>query len=80
MLGIPKLTGIFKKNEFEKYIYEHKIHVKKEDDGSTLFACLYVDDMIFTSYNRTMFEDFKKNMVQEFEMTNIDIMEHFLAL
>jgi hypothetical protein len=52
----------------------------KEDDGSTLFACLYVDDMIFTSYNRTMFEDFKKSMVQEFEMTNIGIMEHFLAL
>jgi hypothetical protein len=64
----------------KKNIYEHQIHVKKEDDGSTLFACLYVDNMIFTSYNSTMFEDFKKSMVQEFEMTNIGIMEYFLTL
>jgi hypothetical protein len=37
--------------------------VKKEADGSTLFAFLYVDDMIFTGNNPTMFEDCKKIMV-----------------
>ena len=45
-----------------------------------LFACLYVDDMIFTSNNPTMFEDFKKSMVQEFEMTDIGLMTPFLSL
>ena len=45
-----------------------------------LYVCLYVDDLIFTGNNPTMFEDFKKSMVQEFEMTNIGLMAHFLGL
>jgi len=54
--------------------------VKKDADGNILFACLYVDDLIFTGNNPTMFEDLKKSMVQDFEMTNIGLMVHFLGL
>ena len=54
--------------------------MKKKVDGSTLFAYLYIDDLIFTSNNPTMFKDFKKHMVQEFKMTNIGLMTHFLEL
>jgi hypothetical protein len=70
----------FQENRFEKYPYEHATYVKKEDDASTLFTCLYVDDLIFTGNNPTMFEDFKKSMVQEFEMTYIGLVAHFLGL
>jgi hypothetical protein len=54
--------------------------VKKEADGSTPFACLYVDDLIFAGNNPTRFEDCKKIMVHEFEMTDIGQMAHFLIL
>jgi hypothetical protein len=54
--------------------------MKKKADGSILFVCLYVDDLIFIGNNPTMFEDFKKSMLHEFEMTNIDLMTHFLGL
>jgi hypothetical protein len=53
------------------------VYVKKEDDGSTLFTHLYVDDLIFTGNNPTMFKDFKKSMVQEFEIINIGLMTCF---
>jgi hypothetical protein len=43
-------------------------------------VCLYVDDLIFTGNNPTMFENFKNNMVQQFEMTYIGLMTHFLDL
>jgi len=56
------------------------MYVKKEADGSTLFVYLYVDDLIFTSNNPTMFENFKNSMVQQFEMTYIGLMAHFLGL
>jgi hypothetical protein len=75
-----KIDRYFQDNRFEKCPYEHTIYVKKEADGNILFACLYVDDLIFTGNNPTMFEDFKKSMVQEFEMTNIGLMVHFLGL
>jgi hypothetical protein len=60
MLGIPELTGISTKNKFEKCPYKHAMYIKKEVDGSMLFACLYVDDLIFIGNNPTMFKDFKK--------------------
>jgi hypothetical protein len=55
-----KIDRYFQDNGFEKCPYEHAIYVKKEADGNILFACLYVDDLIFTVNNPTMFEDFKK--------------------
>jgi len=75
-----RIDKYFQDNGYEKCPYEHAIYVKKEAYGSILFACLYVDDLIFTGNKPTMFEDFKKSMVQEFEMTNIGLMAHFLGL
>jgi hypothetical protein len=75
-----RIDRYFQENGFEKCPYEHTIYVKKEDDGSTLFACLYVDDLIFANNNPAMFEDFKKSMVHEFKMTDIGLMTHFLCL
>jgi len=75
-----RIYKYFQDNGFEKYPYEHVIYVKKKADGNILFACLYVDDLIFTSNNPTMFEDFKKSMVHEFEMTDIGLMAYFLGL
>jgi hypothetical protein len=60
---ITRIDKYFQENRFEKCPYKHAMYVKKEADGSTLFACLYVDDLIFTGNNPTMFEDFKKSMV-----------------
>ena len=75
-----RIDRYFQENRFEKYPYKHAMYVKKEVVGNTLFACLYVDDLIFTSNNPTMFEDLKKSMVHEFEMTDIGQMTHFLGL
>ena len=75
-----RIDRYFQDNGFEKCPYEHAIYVKKKADGSILFACLYVDDLIFTDNNPTMFEDFKQSMVHEFEMTYIGLMSHFLGL
>jgi hypothetical protein len=36
--------------------------------------------MILISNNPTMFDDFKKSMVQEFEMTYIGLMTYFIGL
>ena len=75
-----RIGRYFQDNRFEKCPYEHAIYVKKEVDGNILFVCLYVDDLIFIGNNSTMFEDFKKSMVHEFEMTDIGLMAHFLGL
>ncbi|KAI9152926.1 hypothetical protein LWI28_003161 [Acer negundo] len=75
-----RIDDYFQKNRFEKCPYEHALYMKKEIDRSLLYACLYVDDLIFTGNNPAMFEDFKRRMVKEFEMTDIGLMAHFLGI
>lgn len=45
-----------------------------------MIVCLYVDEMIITGNNPKMFDDFKKTMTKEFEMTNIRHMSYFLGV
>ncbi|CAL5385932.1 unnamed protein product [Camellia sinensis] len=75
-----RIDQYFHDNGFEKCPYEHALYLKKEADGSMLLACLYVDDLIFTGNNPAMFKNFKRSMVQEFEMTDIGLMAHFLGI
>ena len=45
-----------------------------------MIVCLYVNDMIFTGINTGMFDDLKKVMTNEFEMTDIGQMSYFFGV
>ena len=45
-----------------------------------MIVCLYVDDLIFTGSNPSMFEEFKRVMTKEFEMTDIGLMAYYLGI
>ncbi|XP_058106380.1 uncharacterized mitochondrial protein AtMg00810-like [Magnolia sinica] len=49
--------------------------VNKNED--TLLVCLYMDDLIFTGNNLSMFKGFKESMIREFEMMDIGLMSYF---
>lgn len=42
--------------------------------------CLYVDDPIFTGNDVGMFEEFKKSMMAEFEMSDLGMLHYFLGI
>lgn len=42
--------------------------------------CLYVDDFIFIGNDNAMFSDFKRSMMDEFEMSNPCKIDYFLGL
>ena len=44
-------------------------------NGGILIVCLYIDDLIYIRNNPSKFEDFKKAMTKEFEMTDIWLMK-----
>jgi len=50
------------------------------ENGNILLVCLYVDDLIFIGNNPSMFEDIKKAITQEFEMTDIGLMSYYLGI
>ncbi|KAM1977528.1 hypothetical protein ACFX16_014315 [Malus domestica] len=69
----------FQDNNFIKCHHEHALYVKIKDED-ILIVCLYVDDLIFTGSNPSMFEEFKRVMTKEFEMTTIGLMAYYLGI
>ncbi|KAJ4981419.1 hypothetical protein NE237_032256 [Protea cynaroides] len=50
------------------------------ENEDMLLICLYVDDLIFTKSNPKIFEEFKKEMTHDFEMTDIGLMSYYLGI
>ncbi|KAG6486608.1 hypothetical protein ZIOFF_055186 [Zingiber officinale] len=57
---------------------EPSLYVKK-CDADFLVACLYMDDLIYTSTSKALLEEFKKAIMDEFEMTDLGLMKYFLG-
>ncbi|KAH9681167.1 hypothetical protein KPL71_026862 [Citrus sinensis] len=74
-----RIDKYFQENGFTKCPYEHALYVK-EKDGDILIVCLYVDDLIFTGSDPSLFEEFKRVMIKEFEMTDIGLMAYYLGI
>ena len=45
-----------------------------------MFVCVYMDDLISTGNNQIMFEEFKKVMAQEFEMSDMGLTSYYLGI
>ena len=75
-----RIETYFIKEGFTKCPYEHTLFIKTADGGKILIVCLYVDDLIFTGNDEVMFEQFKKSMKIEFDMTDLGIMKYFLGI
>ncbi|KAH9650285.1 hypothetical protein KPL70_026315 [Citrus sinensis] len=74
-----KIDKYFQEKCFTKCPYEHALYIK-EKDGDILIVCLYVDDLIFTGSNPSLFEEFKRVMIKEFEMTDIGLVGYYLDI
>jgi hypothetical protein len=75
-----RIDNYFQKNGFIKCLHEYALYAKVCENENILLVCLYVGDLIFTGNNPSMFEDFKKAMTQEFEMTDIGLMSYYLEI
>ena len=58
---------------------EPSLYIKTQEQD-LLILCLYVDDLICISTNQSIFEDFKKAIIVEFEMTDLGQMKYFLGM
>ena len=75
-----KIESYFEKEGFNRCPHEHTLFTKREEGGKMLLVSIYVDDLIFTGNDETMFEIFKKSMKQEFDMSDLGKMKYFLGV
>jgi hypothetical protein len=74
-----RIKSYFMKEGFEWCHYEHTLFIKNKARGKILIICLYVDDLIFTGNDETMFVKFKSSMMHVFDMSGLGKMTFFLG-
>ena len=68
------------KNDFKKCPFEHTLCIKEGDQDKFLIVFLNVDDLIFTGNSTSMCDEFKRNLMCEFEMTDMALLHFFLGI
>ncbi|KAK0607717.1 hypothetical protein LWI29_019074 [Acer saccharum] len=74
------INGHFKLHGFHTSESEPTLYVKLRGNDEILIVCLYVDDLIYTSNSAALIAEFKNFMIDEFEMTDLGLMNYFLGL
>ena len=74
-----RIDVYFKERGFEQCPYEYALYVKARENEKIVVA-LYVDDLIFMGNSQRLIEEFKKDMMREFEMTDLGLMKYFLGI
>ena len=75
-----KIEAYFVREGFERCLCEHTLFTKSKEVGKILIVSLYVDDLIYTGNDKSMFDDFKNSMMLEFDMTDLGRMRYFLGI
>ena len=61
-------------------IHTNMPYISKVGDEEMMIVALYVDDLIFMGNSQRLIEGFKKDMTDEFEMTDLGQMKYFLGI
>ncbi|GJR97488.1 multidrug resistance-associated protein 9 [Tanacetum coccineum] len=75
-----EIDGYFKEKGFDQSKSEPTLYVKTQGTNDILIVALYVYDLVFTGSNKKMIEDFKNEMMQKYEMSNLGLLNHFLGM
>nr|GEX00098.1 ribonuclease H-like domain, reverse transcriptase, RNA-dependent DNA polymerase [Tanacetum cinerariifolium] len=74
-----KLDNTLKSLDFKKYALEQAIYTKASKD-SLLLVGVYVDDLIITGTPKKEIDEFKAQMEQKFDMSDLGLLAYYLGI
>ena len=74
-----RIDGYFQQYGFQRSKNEPTLYIMKQGIDLIL-VCLYVDDLIYMGSSSKLNDEFKKKMMDEFEMKDLGLMHYFLGL
>lgn len=75
-----RIESYFLEEGFQKNPNEQTLFIKSSKEGNILIVSIYVDDLIYTSNDKGMMLEFKKSMMQAFDMSDLGKMRFFLGI
>ena len=73
------IDGYFQENGYIRSENKPTLYVKKEGNDF-IIVCLYVDDIIYSSSFGSLVDNFKSQIMNEFEMSGMVLLHYFLGL
>lgn len=74
-----KLNKCLEELGFARCPYEHAVYTKKIGE-ETLIVAVYVDDLLITGTQKSIIEQFKKQMNEVFKMSDLGLLSHYLGI
>ncbi|CAL8082725.1 unnamed protein product [Prunus armeniaca] len=65
---------------FAKSQTEVTLYTKTRGEAEILIVSIYVDNIVYTGNSQPMLEEFKRDMMVKYEMTDFGLLHHFLGM
>ncbi|VVA41237.1 PREDICTED: Retrovirus-related Pol poly from transposon, partial [Prunus dulcis] len=75
-----EIDSYFAKCGFEKSLSEATLYTKTRGEHDILIVSIYVDDIVYTGNNQEMLDEFKEDMKEKYEMSDLGLLHHFLGM
>ncbi|KAM1012444.1 hypothetical protein ACFX15_041792 [Malus domestica] len=75
-----EIDSYFTKCGFEKSLSEATLYTKTRGEKDILIVSIYVDDIVYTGNNQDMLDEFKEDMKEKYEMSDLGLLHHFLGI
>ncbi|KAM1470398.1 hypothetical protein ACFX11_041122 [Malus domestica] len=75
-----EIDSYFAKCGFEKSLSEATLYTKTRGEKDILIVSIYVDDIVYTGNNQDMLDEFKEDMKEKYEMSDLGLLHHFLGM
>ena len=66
--------------KFKRSASEATLYTRSDGEGNQIIVSIYVDDIVFTGSSESMMNEFKREMMQRYEMTDLGLLHHFLGM
>jgi hypothetical protein len=66
--------------KFERSASEATLYTRSDSEGGQIIISIYVDDIVYTGSSERMMTEFKREMMQRYEMSDLGLLHHFLGI
>ncbi|KAI5333988.1 hypothetical protein L3X38_024121 [Prunus dulcis] len=66
--------------KFKRSIIEATLYTRSDNEGGLIIVSIYIDDIVYTGNSERMHAEFKREMMQRYEMLDLGLLHHFLGM
>ncbi|CAL2276456.1 unnamed protein product [Prunus armeniaca] len=66
--------------KFKRSIGKATLYTRSDNEGGLIIVSIYVDDIVYTGNSERMLSEFKREMMQRYEMSDLGLLHHFLGM